>query len=842
MERIGGRNRNWVWAFVGGSVAGVGLWAASPPPAEVQQALETLRAGASTLSEVQRAKADGPVRLLLGVPAKELPGERVFEEGAVPEGSLPGVDPGRKPAFPKEKARREEAPQADPLLGFFSWSASPEGPLLSLAVEALPGANLEEVASSLGGRFEGQRGSDRGTVLLPAARLSDLLRHEAVVRVRRPAPAKPYLDAATQDTGAAVVKQDWGFRGEGALYGAIDTGIDWSHGDFKNADGTTRILYLWDQTDPTGPPPSGFTYGTEWTASQINAGSCTETDNDPSTWGHGSSTTGCGAGNGLSTGGTYAGHAERAGILFVKSDLSDAHIEDGLSYLWNKAQGLGKPLSINMSFGGGWGPHDGSDTLSDWIDHTFGASDATAGLHLSAAAENDTGNQQHADGAVCVSANPDNGYASDNTYVVLYSYDWNGNGYAGQPMFLEFYAPASASLEVRAWIPIRYNRGAGWTWTYGTSGWKALNAANSGFYYFTRKTTGCTSQKPCFDSFVGDITSATFSDKIGVLLDLQNPLGDYPNPALQYVFAAYDYATTDESSFGGDLYYDPGTGPRPIILQFRQNGGSGSGAHVDGYLPDWVYGYFAAGTEDCSTRLLSGDDAEMINGPAAAHLVTAVGAHVTKTSWTDRSGTPQSTTETKDDLASYSSHGPLRGLLEGTSPVTDQKPNLTAPGEVVVTTLSGQFAPSWYSSSPQNTYIVQETPADKHIAVSGTSFSCANVAGAATLLLGADPSRTLGQIRADLEQGARSDAFTGKVPNDLWGYGKLTLANSLDRFADLVYRGTVATSLTPLHGGVGGTYTDPGAASGTELYFYSVDVPGDGLRLPKSGSDVVLSW
>ncbi|MGC8764022.1 MAG: S8 family serine peptidase [Acidobacteriota bacterium] len=639
------------------------------------------------------------------------------------------------------------------------------------------------------------------------------------------------------------MKNDWGFRGEGALYGAIDTGIDWSHADFQNPDGSSRILYLWDQTDPTGPPPTGFTYGTEWTQAQINAGSCTETDNDTTTWGHGTSTTGAGAGDGSSTGGTYAGHAEAAGILFVKSDLTDAHIEDGLSYLWAKAQALGRPLSVNMSFGGGWGPHDGSDDLSYWIDHSLGVGDGTAGLHLSAAAGNDTGNQQHADGAVCVSANPDNGYASDNTYVVLYSYDWNGAGYAGQPMFTEFYAPAAASLEVRAWIPIRYNRGAGWTWTYATTGWRAIDSANSGFYRLTRRLgPSCTTNNPCYDSFVGDITTSSTSPYIGVLLDLQKPMADYHNGALQYVFAAYDFVTTAESTFGGDLYYDPGTGPRPIILQFRQNGGTGSGAHVDGYLPSWVYGYFAAGTEACTTRLLSGDDAEMINGPAAAHLVTAVGAHVTKTSWTDRSGTPQNSTETKDDLASYSSHGPLRGLLEGNSVVTDQKPNLTAPGDAVVTTLSGQFAPSWYASSPQNRYVVQESPADKHIAVSGTSFSCANTAGAAALLLGADPTRTLGQIRNDLEQGARSDGYTGTVPNDRWGYGKLTLTASLDRFADLVYRGTSATALTPLHGGVGGTYTDPGAASGTELYFYSVDVPGDTLRAVRSGSDVVLTW
>ena len=50
--------------------------------------------------------------------------------------------------------------------------------------------------------------------------------------------------------------------GKGILIACIDSGVDYTHPDFRNADGSTRILRLWDQTIP-GNPPKGYRIGSE---------------------------------------------------------------------------------------------------------------------------------------------------------------------------------------------------------------------------------------------------------------------------------------------------------------------------------------------------------------------------------------------------------------------------------------------------------------------------------------------------------------------------------------------------------------------------------------------------
>ena len=115
-------------------------------------------------------------------------------------------------------------------------------------------------------------------------------------------------------------------------------------------------------------------------------------------------------------------------------------------------------------------------------------------------------------------------------------------------------------------------------------------------------------------------------------------------------------------------------------------------------------------------------------------------------------------------IADFSSQGPRRdGVL---------KPDLTAPGLVVVSTLSKD------ATFPQFTL----APDGEHVAEAGTSQAAPHVTGACAILLSqpgwhnAYPS----QVRADLEATARSDVQTGILPNTIWGHGKLDIASALN--------------------------------------------------------------
>ena len=57
--------------------------------------------------------------------------------------------------------------------------------------------------------------------------------------------------------------------GRNVIIAVADSGIDYLHPDFINADGSSKILYLWDQSIE-GNPPDGFYFGTEYTREDIN--------------------------------------------------------------------------------------------------------------------------------------------------------------------------------------------------------------------------------------------------------------------------------------------------------------------------------------------------------------------------------------------------------------------------------------------------------------------------------------------------------------------------------------------------------------------------------------------
>ena len=167
--------------------------------------------------------------------------------------------------------------------------------------------------------------------------------------------------------------------GSGVIVAVIDSGIDYSHPDFRNEDGTTRILALWDQTIPGNPPP-GYAIGTLYTREQINEALAIpmpqrmEVVPSVDLSGHGTHVAGIAAGNGRASEGLYRGVAPLSDLLIVKLGTSvgdsfprTTQLMSALDFTVRYAVDLNLPLSANLSFGNNYGSHTGSTLLESFL-------------------------------------------------------------------------------------------------------------------------------------------------------------------------------------------------------------------------------------------------------------------------------------------------------------------------------------------------------------------------------------------------------------------------------------------------------------------------------------------
>ncbi len=161
-----------------------------------------------------------------------------------------------------------------------------------------------------------------------------------------------------------------GLTGKGILVGIVDSGVDYFHPDFRNEDGSTRILRLWDQS-VAGNPPENYVSGTEYTKEEIDeALALGETEGRrlvPSGdfSGHGTAVLGIAAGNGRASEGVNRGVAYRSDLLVVKmgnprenSFPRTTELMEGIDYLIRQAVKMRKPIVINVSFGNNYGSHE----------------------------------------------------------------------------------------------------------------------------------------------------------------------------------------------------------------------------------------------------------------------------------------------------------------------------------------------------------------------------------------------------------------------------------------------------------------------------------------------------
>ncbi len=215
-------------------------------------------------------------------------------------------------------------------------------------------------------------------------------------------PKRLYFDTLEGRRASCVISlaiNPPNLRGNGTLIAVIDSGLDYQGTEFRKADGSSRILYLWDQTltadnvnrqtPPESPfagaaaPPQGFQTGVEFNKLMIDvalqASTAEETfqivpSRDIS--GHGTAVTAIAAASGLLNEGRYLGMAPESSLIIVKLGSPDpdsfprtTEMMRALTYVVNKAVGLGMPVAINLSFGNTYGPHDGTSILERFMDN-----------------------------------------------------------------------------------------------------------------------------------------------------------------------------------------------------------------------------------------------------------------------------------------------------------------------------------------------------------------------------------------------------------------------------------------------------------------------------------------
>ncbi len=166
---------------------------------------------------------------------------------------------------------------------------------------------------------------------------------------------------------------------------------------------------------------------------------------------------------------------------------------------------------------------------------------------------------------------------------------------------------------------------------------------------------------------------------------------------------------------------------------------------VKAWVAAGIFPLFAAGND--------GPGSQTIGSPGSFPEAFAIGA-----------------TDSGDQIASFSSRGPVFWTNENGEQKRYVKPEVSAPGHRI------------YSAWPGNGYNT----------ISGTSMATPHVAGAIALILQSNPNLTIDEVASILENTARTEAHMGAVPNDTYGHG---IVNVYQAVTEVAYAGEVKGTL-----------------------------------------------
>lgn len=183
---------------------------------------------------------------------------------------------------------------------------------------------------------------------------------------------QPTLDKIPYDTRVdsvhAGINLPRPYTGKNVIIGVNDWGFDYTSPMFYDTLlQNTRILAAWDQFKRSGTKPQNFNYGAEYVSPSELLTAQSDTSNQLSYSTHATHVSGIAGGSGAGI--ISKGVAFESEFLFTTILVDEAAAMDSWYWMYEKAQGYGKRLVINMSWGlYHFGTCDGTSLLSQAIE------------------------------------------------------------------------------------------------------------------------------------------------------------------------------------------------------------------------------------------------------------------------------------------------------------------------------------------------------------------------------------------------------------------------------------------------------------------------------------------
>ena len=593
----------------------------------------------------------------------------------------------------------------------------------------------------------------------------------------------------TSDAKTAGLLQ--AYDGTGVVLGIIDTGIQFSHAMFKDANGNSRIkkAYIYDESvgdlvEYSGSAVSSLTYDTaDETHGTHTSAIAGGSDYTATAYVYTTNTSYTTVQNAK-----FGGMAPNADLVLcgLGDELTDANLSACIKNISDYADEVGKPCVISLSLGSHYGPHDGTGDFAEICKQYTGP-----GKIIVYAASNDAGEPIY---------HHKNATSTDPAQTVL-------------------------TTATRSNYNVDYGMATSWARTPGVelaARFFVVNTSTNKIVW-TSKEISATDEYAYDDGTFGAEWSVSDTGEEGTALS--SYFTAYNNDSEYGYLCGY----LEENDLNGKwcftslLYYlKPVSNNYKIAISvYPKNNG------VSVFVDSWPASYitFTSSSATYNNKAFTaGSDICSVSDESTFPTVISVGSYCSSKYWYGGTSSGSRQYWTNDgvygQISSFSSYQP-----EGYGPLGVKLPWITAPGEVILSAYnSGYSANSYYYASGTNKALG---------AMSGTSQAAPCVAGITALWLQANPTLTPDKVKTVMKETAITDTYTSGTYASHFGNGKIDALAGVKYILD-------NTTITPIvrASATKVNFTD---AYATKEYSQKVTIRGlylqEGITLSLSGSD-----